>query len=101
MEDKSTSTRENALFSLKFAEDHEWAPFSVHTHAFMGDVRKELHDEGGVPCWAGLVGHEQVCCRWKDVVVATNPFHQLRSRLVFQCACRELFPPEQQPKARH
>jgi len=58
MEDKSTSTRENALFSLKFAEDHEW----------------------------------------KDVVVATNPFHQLRSRLVFQCACRELFPPEQQPK---
>merc|ERR1712130_769025 len=53
IEDQSTSTRENALFSLRIAEDHQW----------------------------------------KDVVVATNPFHQLRSRWVFQCACKEIFPP--------
>lgn len=39
--------------------------------------------------------------RWDAIVVATNPFHQLRSRLVFQCACKQLLPPDAQPVVRH
>lgn len=30
--------------------------------------------------------------------MATNPFHQLRSRLVFQCAIKELFTTSDPPK---
>lgn len=37
-------------------------------------------------------------CRWKSVVVATNPFHQFRAYRTFQCASKQTLPPDERPQ---
>lgn len=69
LEEASTSTRENALYSLEM----------LRYGTLCRCVMQRLVNN---PCNRPL----GAC----NIVVATNPFHQLRSWLTFRCAAKQL-----------